>query len=480
MRINLKKNYQYLLLFLLILVVHLPFLDADPHFFHSTGRAAFTDEGLYAAQSRNFVNNGSFELSSSDALIKTPLFGISLVLPFTVFGISIVKARLWVLILSTIVLIFFIGRKVNIKMLLFSIPFILFEYYIFVYSQFCMAEMLAIPCVFAGLIFTNDAIVSASRKQLFIGITFISMSYFLKIQFIYTLAIVPIYLFLCWISNKENSTKNRKNLVFSVLFSVIYLSLYLILWCLPNYKLFNFVMQHQSEAKFIDFNNWGIRAKELSIYYFLNPYNIIWSVIVLIVIIVGVFNLKKLSYSKFSGLIFMLFIWLLFESHKFVLSYAPSRYFVAIFFVLGFLACLILMIFYETKRFKIFTITVSLLLLIGQISIYTKLINERTFAIRDINLYFAHDKLENNLALGAWAATCTWNSKCNSMPIWDQYFNYKSPLTNLKPNLIIIEKNEEDCSLLFKNNQIDLTHLSDSTKNFRIGDWDLTAYWIKK
>jgi hypothetical protein len=461
-------------------VVHLPFLDADPHYFHSTGRAAFTDEGLYAAQSRNFVNNGSFKLSSSDALIKTPLFGFSLVLPFTILGISLAKARLWILLLSAVLLIFFIGRKVNLKMLLFSIPFVFFEYYIFEYSQFCMAEMLAIPCVLAGLVFANNAIITTSRKQMFIGITFISMSYYLKIQFIYTLAIVPIYLFLFWIFNKEKKTENRKNLVFSVLFSIIYFCFYLIFWYIPNYNLLNFVMQNQSEAKFIEFNNWGNRAYELAVYYFLNPYNIVWSLTVLLVITVGVFNFKKLIYSKFSGLIFILFIWLLFESHKFVLNYAPSRYFVAIFFVLGFLACLILMILYESKRFKIFTITISLLLLVSQIGIYNKLINERTYAIRDINLYFAKDKLENKLALGAWAATCTWSSKYNTMPIWDQYFNYKSPLTNLKPNLIIIEKNEEDCSLLFKNNHIDLNTVSDSTKNFRIGDWDLTAYWIKK
>jgi hypothetical protein len=239
-------------------------------------------------------------------------------------------------------------------------------------------------------------------------------------------------------------------------------------------------MQNQSDAKFIDISNWGIRAKELSIYYFLNPYNKIWTCLVLLVLAIGVFNFKKLSYSKFSSLIFMLFIWLIFESHKFVLNYAPSRYFVAIFFVLGFLTCLILLTLYETKRFKVFTVIVSLLLLIGQIGIYAKLINERTYAICDINKYFAHENLEKKLALGAWAATCTWNAKCNTMPIWDQYFNYKSPLTNLKPNLVIIEKNEEDCSLLFKNNQIDLTHVSDSTKNFRIGDWDLNAFWIKK
>lgn len=480
MRINLKNNYQYLLLFILIVVIHLPFLDADPHYFHSTGRAAFTDEGLYAAQSRNFVNNGSFQLLSSDALIKTPLFGFSLVLPFTIFGISLTIARLWVLLLCVVFLIFFIGRKVNFKILLFSFPFVFFEYYIFEYSQFSMAEMLAIPCVLVGLVFANNAIITKNIKQLFIGITFISMSYFLKIQFIYTLAIVPIYLFLFWIFNKENSTENRKNLIFSVLFSAIYLSFYILFWYVPNYNLFNFVMQNQSEAKFIDINNWGNRAYELAVYYFLNPYHIIWSAIVFIVIIVGVFNFKKLTHSKFFGLIFMLFIWLLFEGHKFVLNYAPSRYFVAIFFVLGFLACLILMILFETKKFKKFTIIVSLVLLFGQLINYNKLINERTYAIRDINLYFANEKLENKLALGAWAATCTWNAKCNSMPIWDQYFNYKSPLTNLKPYLIIIEKNEEDCSLLFKNNQIDLTHVSDSTKNFRIGYWDLTAFWIKK
>lgn len=480
MLINFKNNYQYLLLFILIVVVHLPFLDADPHYFHSTGRAAFTDEGLYAAQSRNFVNNGSFLISSSDALIKTPLFGFSLVLPFTIFGISLAIARIWVLLLSAVLLIFFIGRKVNFKILLFCIPFVFLEYYIFEYSQFSMAEMLAISCVLAGLVFANNAIITKSSEQLFIGITFVSMSYFLKIQFIYTLAIAPIYLFLFWIFNKENKPENRKILLFSLLFTAIYLSFYLLFWYVPNYNLFNFVMQNQSEAKFIDINNWGNRAYELAVYYFLNPYNIIWSAIVLIVIIVGVFNFKKLTHSEFFGLISMLFIWLVFESHKFVLNYAPSRYFVAIFFVLGYLACLILMILFETKKFKTFTIIVSLVLLFGQFINYNKLINERTYAIKSINKYFANEKLENNLALGAWAATCTWNAKYNSMPIWDQYFNYKSPLTNLRPNLIIIEKNEEDCSLLFKNNHIDLNTVSDSTKNFRIGDWDLTAYWIKK
>lgn len=480
MLINFKNNYQYLLLFILIVVVHLPFLDADPHYFHSTGRAAFTDEGLYAAQSRNFVNNGSFLITSSDALIKTPLFGFSLVLPFTIFGISLAIARIWVLLLTAVLLIFFIGRKVNFKILLFCIPFVFLEYYIFEYSQFSMAEMLAISCVLVGLVFANNAIITTSSKQLFIGITFVSMSYFLKIQFIYTLAIVPFYLFLFWIFNKDNKTESRKILLFSFLFTAIYLSFYILFWYITNYNLFNFVMQNQSEAKFIDINNWGNRAYELAVYYFLNPYHIIWSALVLIVIIVGVFNFKKLTHSKFFGLILMLFIWLGFESHKFVLNYAPSRYFVAIFFVLGFLACLILMILFETKKFKTFTIIISLLLLFGQFINYNKLINERTYAIKSINKYFANEKLENNLALGAWAATCTWNAKYNSMPIWDQYFNYKSPLTNLKPMLIIIEKNEEDCSLLFKNNHIDLNTVSDSTKNFRIGDWDLTAYWIKK
>ena len=81
------------------------------------------------------------------------------------------------------------------------------------------------------------------------------MSYFLKIQFIYTLAIVPIYLLLLWIFNKENKIENRKNLILSFLFSAIYLSFYILFWYVPNYNLFNFVMQNQSEAKFIEINN---------------------------------------------------------------------------------------------------------------------------------------------------------------------------------------------------------------------------------
>lgn len=75
------KRLVYLLL-LAMIAGHLFFLTSDPDQrvdLHTRG--AFTDEGLYSAQARNFVHSGSFGFTDNTTLVRGPLFG-ALQIPF--------------------------------------------------------------------------------------------------------------------------------------------------------------------------------------------------------------------------------------------------------------------------------------------------------------------------------------------------------------------------------------------------------------
>jgi len=79
------STYFGIILFGLLLVAHLPFLDADPDINISYSRGPFTDEGLNTIQIRNLVNHGELNIEECDNLLKTPLFNFSLLIPFTIF-----------------------------------------------------------------------------------------------------------------------------------------------------------------------------------------------------------------------------------------------------------------------------------------------------------------------------------------------------------------------------------------------------------
>ncbi|MBS1659148.1 MAG: hypothetical protein JST18_13760, partial [Bacteroidetes bacterium] len=64
----------------LLILLHFPFLHADPDYFISIGRDAFTDEGLNTSQLRNYINHGYLSFDECDNLIKSPLFNLLLFL----------------------------------------------------------------------------------------------------------------------------------------------------------------------------------------------------------------------------------------------------------------------------------------------------------------------------------------------------------------------------------------------------------------
>src|SRR5947207_12380290 len=94
-----KASLYFFLYILLIFLTHLPFLNADPHVHIALNSVdAFTDEGLYSCQLRNFINHGYLNIKESDGLLKAPLFNIVLALPLFVFGTHLYIARLAILV----------------------------------------------------------------------------------------------------------------------------------------------------------------------------------------------------------------------------------------------------------------------------------------------------------------------------------------------------------------------------------------------
>ena len=65
------KRYYAILLLLLVWAMHLPFITADPDpEFDVHTRGAWTDEGLYPVQSRNFVNHGVLNLEENETIMR--------------------------------------------------------------------------------------------------------------------------------------------------------------------------------------------------------------------------------------------------------------------------------------------------------------------------------------------------------------------------------------------------------------------------
>src|ERR1051325_7282945 len=172
----------------LLFLLHLPFLHSDPDYFLSIGRDAFTDEGLSTSQLRNFINHGYFNLNECDNAIKTPLFNLILFLPLKFFGTHLIVARITILLVLIVALLFLLKENYFAKLVPFLFITMLLQFYVFQYSHFALSEMLSIICILIGILFTFRMIGFAKplsgRKaadSVWLPALFFSLAYYSKI-----------------------------------------------------------------------------------------------------------------------------------------------------------------------------------------------------------------------------------------------------------------------------------------------------------
>ncbi len=237
--------------------MQIPFLTSDPDVNISESRGANTDEGLNTCQIRNLVNHNDLTLDKSDNFVKTPLFGMILFLPIKIFGSNLLTGRLSILILSVFLcLIIYSRNKYWIFFGLISMITVYSEYYIFHFFHFCLAEILSTVLIFLSLfILVESRKYQSTIQPSFISSSIISLSYFLKIQFLYTILILPMSIVFYILVDKKRKKKWTKQLIYTFLFLILYVIIYYTSWYLPNKKLFDYVMLDQTSNRFIDIPN---------------------------------------------------------------------------------------------------------------------------------------------------------------------------------------------------------------------------------
>lgn len=484
------------MLLLFLVVLQIPFLQADPDLFLSHSRDAHSDEGLNTIQIRNYVNYGYLNPWECDNLMKNPLFNVVLWLPFEIFGTKWIVARLTVLTLVIGIFLLIGANKPWRKWLAFTIPVVLFQFHVFQYSHFALAEMLAIGFILLGMYFLVSMFVesNASKRKYFLilGLICIHASWFTKIQFIYAeiIALVFIMIYMIKLLISKNSIKHVLSLfITGIITSGILIGLYYFLWYKPFQEPYTYIMNNQASNRF-GFNQyfWKILGENYQRYFTTQYVKPFW-IIFLAGLPIGVWAWLKSKNPLFSGIMLFLFIWICVELHKITIQHVPSRYLLS-----GYVACLLwigtvcygvytkVKSSHENKGKRLYYI--SLILLTGlwctHMYSYFSSYQRRTFQVRDINQYMRNYTQIDLVVIGPWAPTISWNSRIKSLPVWKDFLNDRKIKDTFHPDIVVTEPGEADSDGAFCADQFDVVNESDSVKKIWIGKWPVHIYWMHK
>lgn len=493
-----KKNIVNLLL-LFLFISQLNFIYSDPDINISDSRGPWSDEGLNTCQIRSYSQNNELLLDSSDNLVKTPLFGLILYMPFKAFGTSQPVGRLSVLIIS-ILSILLISRINNYfkKLAFLLIPVVFFQYHIYHFTHFSMSEMPSTLSIFLGVTFLYLGISANNNKNsnLFVSALCFSISYFLKIQFLYVAMIAPVFLLLILLLSKFTEIQSFKSLkktfklffFYLILFGIIYI----LCWYFPNKELLEYVMDNQTTGRFIDLSSLNFKGVILDFLHTFYDKTIAvtelraFFLTFCLATLIGILLLLKKSINKNFKILFLISLsWFIIETHKFSMLYLPNRYLVSMYFSMGLIICITILECYQlliskqkNKAFLFIPLSISLVLIISiNTFFYFNSINRRTYQISKISQELKKYDFQGRPIMGAWGPAISWETKTNSYPIWDNYFNYRQIISKYNPKLIVLETND---TIIYKNLEKEkVNQLTDSISRKKIGNWNLNFYWLK-
>jgi hypothetical protein len=488
------RNNSSTILLLLLLVAHLPFLTADPDINISYSRGPFTDEGLNTIQARNWINHGYLDLSECDNFLKTPLLGLSLSVTYSLFGTSLLASRIHVLVLLLLALFIISQDRKHRGFIFIFILISLLQYQVFQFSHFSMAEMLACASALLSVHFLARSCdlqfrQIVRRNNAILAALFLSLAYYFKIQFIYLIVLLPLVQIIATIgTNPVNRRIFIRQGFYTSSTLLIFTILYFVAWYLPNRDIYDQMMAGQSgeftlSSKSFDYLRFNLTN------FFLTSWIIGFVIAFLICIPIGFYLLTRGPSSRYRILFLSSFTWFLLETHKLLMVYLPTRYRISLYVSIGLTVSVVLSeLLKKSERsevgrffsnlFKIFSYIIILSLLTINIFNYVSTIQKREYKIRDANNYMAKTIKEDDIVIGAWAPSLTWDCKARAFPVWNNFLNYKDPVNRYHPRAIVSETDERDSEQAYKSQGINLPEISDSTKTVRIGQWEVVVYYL--
>lgn len=487
--ILIKKYFPFIIL-LVFLAFHLPFLTADPDpVADPYTRGAFTDEGLYSSQVRNLIDHGYFGMKENSTFVRGPVFNLIQLPFFFVLGTHLWVSRLVTILLTMITVFIFLRHE---KLKLFGIFLVMLsycEYRIFQFSHYGLSEMICINFIMLGMYFLYNCFEKEKRKilNLLIASFFIFLCYTSKIQFLYAVVIIPATMLILSLKEsiiaKKFSFTHYKLFLWSLIFTIFLGLMYFLCWYLPNKEFYDYILSYETNDRF------PVTMKELRSIADFNYKNIFWIPslkvelihIYIVIAAVLVFSFIRKKRNSFFIISAFALIWIVSELHKVPMRYLPYRYLLSMFFAGGVFVSSAYAGFaeYFPKIKKWFVIAAF-----GFAMYFTALnfdsYQRRTWGLASINNYLEKYDVGGTKVIGAWAPSCCWENKAVTFPVWDNYFNWKNPVSIYKPSVIIAESDEEDSNQAYKNQNIDLYQLSDSVRQFDVWKYKLNIFWLKK
>lgn len=486
-----KYGVHFLLLFWLFL--HLLFVSADPAINFDFGRGPFTDEGFYLAQLRNYLNGHGWGILQADALLKSPLFAAIFFLPLKIFGISLPKARVFYLLLLTIILAFILREKKWRLPMLFLFPVVLFQDYIFEYSHYVMPEVLCCFVILFGIFFFYKYLLRRNFALLIFSALLFCAAYYLKSQFIYILPL-PIALFFFFSVRKLFSYERGKIVLhFSSMLIVIAgsLILYYFFWYKPHKDFYNYLFITENSKRIDEVNHMWETVKYYYEHVLLVPemkfHTVIFWFSLSAALPVIVFTKKfEIRFFLVASL-----VWFALEFHKLVILYIPLRYLVPLMFAAGMIGAGALaeyahIIFNRGNilavriLFGVFVFTAVLFISEEHFGYIQKIYSQRKYSLQEANEYLHTNIKTEAPVIGNWSPTFTWLVKNENLPVAHWVINDEKIFTTVFPEVIVTEWDENESDGAYVKRGIILKDVSDSVRAFHIGKWDVNVWWINQ
>lgn len=444
-----EDGNKYLLPFslLVLFILSIPFFQADPDAYISTSRDAFTDEGLNTSQIRNWVLTRDLNTSECDNFIKTPLFQMYMGLGFSIFGISLLKARLWAFFANIIFIILAYNRSTQYKkVFLFASIISTFNYIGFQYLHFSMAESMASTATIWALaeFFRASYIPKQNIKKWIVPALAIWIVIALKNQFMYVIG--AYFLWVLWHAIKEQKLDSTFKIYQPFIPLIIGGIAYILLVYLPMKESYDLIMQHQTSGRWVPSNDvWNEVKENFKIALFSNypRFYIFW---VIFGSIIGLIYLPKNFKNPLLLLLLLFLSWLAIELHKFGIRFTPTRYIVPTIWACSGTLAVLIFLFRRSLTNDKYGIVFVIWIIAMFIMPYKSLLENRTWNIKSGNEITRDLANQSNVdyIIGPWAPALSWETNKKSVPVWKNFLN-GTDFQNKYPNAIIVtEFDQED------------------------------------
>jgi hypothetical protein len=477
---------------ILWLIWQIPFLRCDPDTqvdVHTRG--AWTDEGLYSGTARNFLNTGTIDPYENSLYTRGPLFTFVQIPVFFIFGQSLWVARSMVLLFIALALFMFLKKKSTrfTGVLLISIGFT--QFHLFHFSHYAMAEMMGTAAILISLLFILDS-ENQEKTQRFRNLRLVLASfmlfvaYALKIQFLYIAFLLPVYFLISMLahlrSRSDEARELRKKFGLSVLITAGWMVLYGLLWYLPNYNFYNYVMSREVEGRFM-----GTMAGLLSTMRFnfdqllFVPYLQPLLVTGALAMVAGMawLLISPGRWHKADRVLFLLgFLWMLEEIHKTSMTYMPHRYMVPAYTATALMVASVLAVFFRQGRPHAFAVVIFVAILAAWQLQYTReAYLRRTNDLETVNQYMKQYHWEGKTITGAWGPSASWGTHARVFPVWHGFLNDDRAAD---AQMVMTESDQEDSDRSLLLQGIDIRSMADSSRRFPIWRYQVDLYWISK